>query len=88
MKKYYIYILLLFFIKIDTIYAQTIDSLTSSLPLADQILLQDYKPVEVMLFATWHFSYVNADSHKTKEENKVDLNTPKNKKKFLKWLKD
>jgi len=83
MKKYYIYFLLLFSIKAGAAYAQTIDSLTSDIPLADQILLQDYKPIEVMLFGTWHFSYVNADSHKTKEENKIDLNTPNRQKEIL-----
>lgn len=83
MKKYYISFLLLCSIKAGSAYAQIIDSLTSHSPLADQILHQDYKPVEVMLLATWHFSYVNADSHKTKEENKVDLNAPKRQKEIL-----
>ena len=60
-----------------------IDELENTIPQADDILLKDFKPIEVMLFATWHFSYINADSHKTDEDDKVDLKTPKRQKEIL-----
>ncbi|MEQ8925408.1 MAG: hypothetical protein RLO81_06310, partial [Fulvivirga sp.] len=40
------------------------------IPLADDYLLNDYTPVQVMLLGTWHFAYPNADSYK------VDSNRP------------
>lgn len=54
-----------------------------AIPTADDILLQDYNPVKVMLIGSWHFSYPNADSHKTSEENMIDLESPQKQKEII-----
>tara|TARA_Y100001980_G_C14556902_1_gene352968 strand:+ start:49740 stop:50597 length:858 start_codon:yes stop_codon:yes gene_type:complete len=43
------------------------------IPLADEFLLTDYTPVQVMLIGTWHFNYPNADSYKVDSANMIDL---------------
>jgi len=59
----------------------------SPIPLADDILRKDYPGIDVMLFASWHFSYVNADNHKTAEANQIDLHSPQRQKEILEVVK-
>ena len=59
------------------------NSTKSPIPIADEILHKDYKPIDVMLFASWHFSYINSDSHKTEEENMIDLSSEKRQNEIL-----
>ena len=48
---------------------------------ADDFLFSEKRqPTKVMLLGVWHFDYPNADSHKTSEENMVDVLTPKRQK--------
>lgn len=51
-------------------------ALGNHIPLADEILLEDYSPTKVMLLGTWHFAYYNYDSHVTDSTDMIDFSTP------------
>ncbi|MEE9363667.1 MAG: DUF5694 domain-containing protein [Cellulophaga sp.] len=53
----------------------TVETNEIEIPIADDILLGDSTPTEVMLLGSWHFAYYNNDSHKTATEDIVDLSS-------------
>jgi Family of unknown function (DUF5694) len=49
----------------------------------DFLLTENRQPTKAMLLGVWHFDYPNADSHKTSDENMVDVLTPKRQKEII-----
>lgn len=43
----------------------------------DEFLIGDRQVPQVLLMGTWHFTYPGLDEHKTKEEDKINIFTPK-----------
>ncbi len=55
-----------------------------NLKYADDFLLNENRqPTKAMLLGVWHFDYPNADSHKTSDENMVDVLTPERQEEII-----
>ena len=66
---------LLFFIPL--LFGSSLLAQKNSFKNPDEIIIGDRQRPKVLLMGTWHFAYPGLDAHKTKEEDKINIFTPK-----------